>query len=56
MKKYYVIKKIKFNKIQKEDLKDIQNLSLENALLICEKVNFALENNFELENSKIFSL
>lgn len=42
--------KIKFNKIQKEDLKDIQNLSLENALLICEKVNFALENNFELEN------
>ncbi|WP_026775364.1 glycosidase [Polaribacter sp. Hel_I_88] len=40
---------IKFNKIQKEDVKDIKGLSSEKALLICEKVNFAIENNVELK-------
>ena len=39
---------IKFNKIKKEDLNNINGLSLENAILICEKVNFAIENNLDL--------
>lgn len=43
---------IKLNKIKSEDLKYIKGLSPEKALLICEKVNFALENNLELKNFK----
>ena len=39
---------IKFNKIKKEDLNDVEGLSVENALLICEKVNFAIDNKLEL--------
>lgn len=34
---------IKFNTIKKEDLKDIEGLSSRNAILICEKVNFAIQ-------------
>ena len=40
---------IKFNTIEKEDLKVIEGLSAKNALLICEKVNFAIKNNLELK-------
>ena len=40
---------IKFNTIEKEDLKVIEGLSAKNALLICEKVNFAIQNNLELK-------
>ena len=40
---------IKFNTIEKEDLKAIEGLSAKNALLICEKVNFAIKNNLELK-------
>ena len=40
---------IKFNKITTEDLKDIERLSLENAFLICEKVNFAIDNRLDLK-------
>jgi sucrose phosphorylase len=40
---------IKFNKIQKEDLNEVKDLSAENAVLICEKVNFAIDNNLELK-------
>ncbi|MFK8059558.1 MAG: glycosidase, partial [Polaribacter sp.] len=43
---------IKFNKIKKEDLNNINGLSLENAILICEKVNFAIENNLDLATFK----
>jgi sucrose phosphorylase len=39
---------IKLNKITTEDLKDIEGLSLENALLLCEKVNFAITNNLDV--------
>jgi sucrose phosphorylase len=39
---------VKFNKIKKEDLDDVKGLSSENAVLICEKVNFAIENKLEL--------
>ena len=47
---------IKFNKIKKEDLNNIDELSLENAILICEKVNFAIENNLDLETFKFNEL
>jgi len=40
---------IKFNTIEKEDLKVIEGLSAKNALLICEKVNFAIKHNLELK-------
>lgn len=40
---------IKFNTIKKEDLKDIEGLSSRNAILICEKVNFAIQNNLDLK-------
>jgi len=40
---------IKFNTIEKEDLKVIEGLSAKNALLICEKVNFAIKNNLDLK-------
>ena len=40
---------IKFNKINVEDLDGIEGLSTEKAVLICEKVNFAIENNLELK-------
>ena len=40
---------IKFNKIKVEDLNCIEGLSSENAVLICEKVNFAIENNLDLK-------
>lgn len=40
---------IKFNKIKKLDLKEIEGLCSKNALLICEKVNFAIENNLDLK-------
>ncbi|MFK8059437.1 MAG: glycosidase, partial [Polaribacter sp.] len=47
---------IKFNKIKKEDLNNINGLSLENAILICEKVNFAIENNLDLATFKFNEL
>ncbi|UAM96720.1 glycosidase [Polaribacter litorisediminis] len=40
---------IKLHKIKKEDLNTIEGLSSENAKLICEKVNFAIENNLDLK-------
>jgi sucrose phosphorylase len=39
---------INFNKIAVEDLESIEGLSRENAILICEKVNFAIDNNLDL--------
>ena len=38
-----------YNKIKAEDLTSIKGLSVNNAILICEKVNFAIENNLDLK-------
>ena len=40
---------IVYNKIKVEDLTSIQGLSVNNAILICEKVNFAIDNNLDLK-------
>ncbi|MDD7914910.1 glycosidase [Polaribacter ponticola] len=38
-----------YNKIKAEDLTSIKGLSVNNAILICEKVNFAIDNNLDLK-------
>ena len=38
-----------YNKIRVEDLTSIKDLSVKNAILICEKVNFAIDNNLDLK-------
>ena len=40
---------IVYNKIKAEDLTSIKGLSVNNAILICEKVNFAIDNNLDLK-------
>ncbi len=40
---------ITYNKIKVGDLVSIKELSTENAILICEKVNFAIDNNLDLK-------